>query len=198
MYPTTAQDPNAGAMGQPPPPAGGPAMPGSDPLADLASSMPSADNPLPPVNPPAGGPDGGLPTGGMPAYPVDNLSAGGPSPAPVYNDPLTPPSDPAPMSEPTTTEPTGTDTANNVGAVNADELIGIKQDVLQQLSPLVGHLEQTPEEKFRTTMMMIQATDDHTLVKTAFDTAKLITDDKARAQAFLDVINEINYFTQQK
>lgn len=80
---------------------------------------------------------------------------------------------------------------------SSDELLSIKQDALQELTPLVGHLEQTAEEKFRTTMMMIQATDDHSLIKTAYDTAKQITDEKARAQALLDVVNEINYFTQQ-
>ncbi len=78
----------------------------------------------------------------------------------------------------------------------SNDLITIKQDALQHLTPLVGHLEQTPEEKFRTTMMMIQAADDQSLVKVAFEAAKEITDDKARAQALLDVINEINYFTQ--
>ena len=79
----------------------------------------------------------------------------------------------------------------------SDDLISIKQDALQQLSPLVGHLDQNPEEKFRTTMMMIQASDDQSLVKTAYDAAKQISDDKVRAQALLDIINEINYFTQQ-
>lgn len=83
-------------------------------------------------------------------------------------------------------------------AINNDDLLNIKQQALQHLSPLVSHLEQTPEEKFRTTMMMIQASDDQTLVKTAFDAAQAITDDKARAQALLDIINEINYFTQHQ
>ena len=78
-----------------------------------------------------------------------------------------------------------------------DDLITIKQEALQQLTPLVGHLDQTPEEKFRTLMMMIQAADDHTKLKDAFEAAKQISDDKIRAQALLDVINEINYFTQQ-
>ncbi len=76
------------------------------------------------------------------------------------------------------------------------DLIGLKQQALQHLSPLVSHLDQTPEEKFRTTMMMIQASDDQSLLTSAFESAKAITDDKARAQALLDVINEINYFTQ--
>lgn len=83
-------------------------------------------------------------------------------------------------------------------AATDDELLTIKQQALQQLTPLVGHLDQSPEEKFRTTMMMIQAADDQTLLKSAFEAAKLMTDDKARAQALLDIINEINYFTQQQ
>jgi len=76
-------------------------------------------------------------------------------------------------------------------------LLDIKQQALQELSPLVSKLDQNPEEKFRTTMMMIQASDDHSLINSAFESAKNITDDKARAQALLDVINEINYFSSQ-
>ncbi|MDL2363495.1 MAG: hypothetical protein QFB86_03905 [Patescibacteria group bacterium] len=79
----------------------------------------------------------------------------------------------------------------------ANDLIDIKQKALQQLSPLVGHLEQSPEDKFRTTMMMIQASDDQTLVKQAYEAANQIEDEKARAQALLDIVNEINYFTTQ-
>ncbi len=76
-------------------------------------------------------------------------------------------------------------------------LLDIKQQALQHLSPLVEHLDQVPEEKFKTTMMMIQASDDKSLVPAAFDAAKQIEDDKVRAQALLDIINEINYFTQK-
>ncbi len=79
-----------------------------------------------------------------------------------------------------------------------DDLVGLKQQALQQLTPLVGQLDQSPEEKFRTTMMMIQAADDKSLIKDAFEAAQKIEDDKNRAQALLDVINEINYFTQPK
>jgi hypothetical protein len=77
-----------------------------------------------------------------------------------------------------------------------DELAQIKQQALSQLSPLVGHLEQSPEEKFRTTMMMIQASDDQSLVQVAYEAAQQISDEKAKAQALLDIVNEINYFTQ--
>lgn len=77
------------------------------------------------------------------------------------------------------------------------DLIEIKQKALGQLSPLVDHLDQSPEEKFRTTMMMIQASDDQSLIQVAYDAAEQIQDEKVRAQALLDVVNEINYFTQK-
>lgn len=79
-----------------------------------------------------------------------------------------------------------------------DDLIDLKQKALQQLSPLVDHLDQNPEEKFRTTMMLIQASDNQALLKVAYEAAQQIADEKTRAQALLDVVNEINYFTQQE
>jgi hypothetical protein len=78
-----------------------------------------------------------------------------------------------------------------------DDLFELKQQALAQLGPLVDQLDQTPEEKFRTKMMMIQSTDDQSLIKEAYEAAQQITDEKVRAQALLDVINEINYFTAQ-
>jgi hypothetical protein len=77
-----------------------------------------------------------------------------------------------------------------------DDLLDIKQEALQALTPLVNHLDQSPEERFRTTMMMIQASDNHDLIKVAYEAAQKIGDEKERAQALLDIVNEINYFTQ--
>lgn len=77
--------------------------------------------------------------------------------------------------------------------INAD-LLSIKQQALTQLSPLVGHLDQSPEEKFRTTMM-IQASDNNDLIKFAYEVAQVIEDEKVKAQVLLDIVNEINYFT---
>jgi hypothetical protein len=88
--------------------------------------------------------------------------------------------------------------APSVSPAAGGELLDIKQQALKQLSPLVGHLNQSAEEKFRTTMMMIQASDDQSLIPTAYAAAKEISDEKTRAQALLDIINEINYFTQQQ
>lgn len=76
-------------------------------------------------------------------------------------------------------------------------LISIKSQALNNLAPLVGHLDQSPEEKFKTTMMLIQASDNADLVKDAYELANQIPDEKLKAQALLDVVNEINYFTQK-
>jgi hypothetical protein len=87
-------------------------------------------------------------------------------------------------------------TNQNDGPVDAN-LLAIKQEALEKLSPLVDKLDQSPEEKFHTTMMMIQASDNQSMIQTAYDAAQQITDEKERAQALLDVVNEINYFTQK-
>jgi hypothetical protein len=78
----------------------------------------------------------------------------------------------------------------------ADDMQVLKQKALQSLTPIVNKLEQSPEEKFRTTMMMIQASDNKDLLPQAYAAAQGISDERAKAQALLDVINEINYFSQ--
>ena len=144
--------------------------------------------------------------------PSDDVTTGPPPPADfVMPGASTPPEPDTASSTPeaavgdTTDSSPGTspaladDSTNNPAVPDAgasSDLLNLKQQALQQLSPLVGHLDQTPEEKFRTTMMMIQASDNKDLIKDAYGAAQAITDDKARAQALLDVINEINYFTQ--
>jgi hypothetical protein len=81
--------------------------------------------------------------------------------------------------------------------IDKDRLAEMKQEALAHLEPLADHVGGTPEETFKTTMMMIQANDNHTLLEKALAAAKQIEDDKTRAQAMLDIINEINYFSQQ-
>jgi len=92
---------------------------------------------------------------------------------------------------------TGSASDDASSPTTADDLLGLKQQALTQLSPLIGQLDQTPEEKFRTIMMLIQSSDNQTLIPNAYEAAQAIPDEKVRAQALLDVINEINYFTQK-
>lgn len=77
------------------------------------------------------------------------------------------------------------------------DLAQIKQQALQSLGPLVGQLDQAPDEKFKTVMMLIQASDNSKMLGSAYEAASQITDEKTRAQALLDIVNEINYFTAQ-
>ncbi len=80
----------------------------------------------------------------------------------------------------------------------SNELVDIKIKALDELAPLIDDLDMPPEEKFRTIMMMIQASDNQDLVNKAYAAAHSIEDEKTRAQALLDVVNEINYFTQPR
>ena len=73
----------------------------------------------------------------------------------------------------------------------------IKSQALEQLSPLVHKLDQTADEKYKTLMMMIQASDNQELIGEAYEAAQKITDEKAKAEALLNIVNEINYFTQK-
>lgn len=180
---------------------------GNDEDKDQASTNDSGA-PMPPSEPIA---DGTLTTDGTSTTVVsptsdDDVSHGSP-----IGDPTPPPDTPlinsdAPAKDDSEDEARAepaedTDSKSDEPAASpspADgDLLRIKQDALQELGPLVDHLDQSPEEKFRTKMMMIQANDDQSLISDAYDAAKQISDDKERAQALLDIINEINYFTQQ-
>lgn len=100
---------------------------------------------------------------------------------------------PAPSNPVQTQEEAGTTMS---APIDTEKLNAMKQQAMEHLDPLVDHLDQSPEETFKTTMMMIQANDNHHLLDKALEAAKNITDDKERAQAMLDIINEINYFSQ--
>jgi hypothetical protein len=76
------------------------------------------------------------------------------------------------------------------------ELTDIKQHALTELLPLIDKLDLSPADRFKTLLMMIQASDDPHLIKAAYESAHKIEDEKVRAQALLDIVNEINYFTQ--
>lgn len=112
---------------------------------------------------------------------------------PVTNDPTPPP------VTPNNQEPTQISTthASHTSHTVTNSLEEIKIQALSQLSPLVNQLEQTPEEKYKTLMMMIQASDNQDLIGEAYTAAQGISDEKAKAEALLNIVNEINYFTQQ-
>jgi len=102
------------------------------------------------------------------------------------------------------TEPTDEGTTMTVvpaiesGAGTDEELLTVKQQALEELTPIVDTLELPAEERFDTLMMIIRASDDKRLVKPAFEAANAITDSDKKARALLDVVNEVNYLTQNQ
>ncbi len=81
------------------------------------------------------------------------------------------------------------------GSGENTELDGVKNSALEQLRPLIEKLDLEPADKFDKYLMMLRASDDPALIKPAFDAAQGIVGEKEKAQALLDIINEINYIT---
>lgn len=104
---------------------------------------------------------------------------------------------PAPSAPDTTDEAA---VAKALPALNADDSDGdldsIKKDALEELRPLIGKVDLPAEEKFNTYLMLIRSTDDKTLIGPAHEAAQEITDEKTRAEALLDIIKEIDYFSR--
>ncbi len=75
------------------------------------------------------------------------------------------------------------------------DLEPIKKEAIEELRPLVDKLNLPPEEKFDIYLLIIRSTDDQSLIEPAHETAKNITDETRRAQALLDIIKEIEFFS---
>jgi hypothetical protein len=106
------------------------------------------------------------------------------APTPVSIDPITPVATPAPVVSPM--KPTN----------SGGDLEAIKKDAVSELRPLVDKLNLGPQDKFDTILLIIRSTDDRSLISQAHDAAKMIQDESKRAEALLDVIKEIDYFSQ--
>lgn len=123
------------------------------------------------------------------------------APAPVTPVPISTPL-PADDAVEYSTPPASIDhtqpAAPAVPVVSADNIEQIKISALQQLRPLMQHIELTPEEKFEKYLMMLRASDDQDLIQPTYEAAQMIGSEKLKAQALLDVINEINYLTSQQ
>lgn len=106
---------------------------------------------------------------------------------------------PAQDTEPETSADDSKESSNRIEdfAPVTDDLSELKQAALAELSPLVDRLSLEPEERFKTLMMLVQASDNQALLPQAHAAARQITDEKTRAEALLDIVNEINYFTKE-
>lgn len=116
----------------------------------------------------------------------------------------TPDAAPEPTPEPAVTAPAEAEpiasliTPLDLPAAAADtpsDLDSIKKSALEELRPLVDKLDLPADEKFDTLLLLIRSTDDKTLVGAAHEAARGIPDETKRAQALLDVIKEIDFFS---
>lgn len=80
-------------------------------------------------------------------------------------------------------------------AMSDPGLDSIKQTALNELRPLIGKLNVSPEEKFDTYLLLLRSTDDKDLIAPAHQAAISIADEARRAQALLDIIKEIDYLS---
>lgn len=81
------------------------------------------------------------------------------------------------------------------GFGDTPELDSMKKSALADLRPLVEKLDLPADEKFDTLLLLIRSTDDKSLLSAAHEAARSIADETKRAQALLDVIKEIDYFS---
>ncbi len=79
----------------------------------------------------------------------------------------------------------------------ASDLEGIKKDAIQELRPLIDHVDLPAEDKFDTYLLLIRSTDDATLIGPAHTAAQGIADEKRKAEALLDIIKEIDYLSKK-
>lgn len=135
-----------------------------------------------------------------PAAPAKPTGKSGPAqPAdPVLTDVLAQPAKPAKTkSEPTPTTPPN---VNPLGHnVDSGALGDIRLQVISELRPLVNRLDfLAPADKFDTLLLLIRTIDDSSLIPMAHQAAMAIPDEVKRAQALLDILKEIDFFTQKK
>jgi len=109
-------------------------------------------------------------------------------PAPLDESPVVPSETPVvPFQMPTP-----------LSSTSSSDLEGVKKDAIQELRPLIDHIDLPPEEKFDTYLLLIRSTDDATLIAPAHTAAVAITDEKRKAEALLDIIKEIDYLSKKE
>ncbi len=147
------------------------------------------------VNQPAAQP--AKPTPATPAKPAGKSAPAQPA-DPILTDVLAQPAKPT-----KTKSETAPATPSNVNPLshNVDNgaLGDIRLQVISELRPLVNRLDfLAPADKFDTLLLLIRTIDDSSLIPMAHQTAMAIPDEVKRAQALLDILKEIDFFTQKR
>ena len=140
----------------------------------------------------------GQPAKPAPAAPAKPTGKSGPAqPADsILTDVLAQPAKPAKAKSEPVTPPNVNPLGHNV---DSGALGDIRLQVISELRPLVNRLDfLAPADKFDTLLLLIRTIDDSSLIPMAHQTAMAIPDEVKRAQALLDILKEIDFFTQKK
>ncbi len=138
------------------------------------------------------------PAKSTPAAPAKSAGKSGPTqPAdPILTDVLAQPAKPAKAKSEPATPPNVNPLGHNV---DSGALGDIRLQVISELRPLVNRLDfLAPADKFDTLLLLIRTIDDSSLIPMAHQTAMAIPDEVKRAQALLDILKEIDFFTQKR
>lgn len=145
------------------------------------------------VNQPAAQPT--KPTPAAPAKPAGKSAPAQPA-DPILTDVLAQPAKPAKAKSEPVTPPNVNPLGRNV---DSGALGDIRLQVISELRPLVNRLDfLAPADKFDTLLLLIRTIDDSSLIPMAHQAAMAIPDEVKRAQALLDILKEIDFFTQKK
>ncbi len=145
------------------------------------------------VNQPAAQP--AKPAPAAPAKPTGKSGSAQPA-DPILTDVLAQPAKPAKAKPEPVTPPNVNPLGHNV---DSGALGDIRLQVISELRPLVNRLDfLAPADKFDTLLLLIRTIDDSSLIPMAHQAAMAIPDEVKRAQALLDILKEIDFFTQKK
>lgn len=135
------------------------------------------------------------PAPAAPAKPTGKSSPAQPA-DPILTDVLAQPAKPAKAKSEPVTPPNVNPLGHNV---DSGALGDIRLQVISELRPLVNRLDfLAPADKFDTLLLLIRTIDDSSLIPMAHQAAMAIPDEVKRAQALLDILKEIDFFTQKK
>ena len=135
------------------------------------------------------------PTPAAPAKPTGKSAPAQPA-DPILTDVLAQPAKPAKAKSEPVTPPNVNPLGRNV---DSGALGDIRLQVISELRPLVNRLDfLAPADKFDTLLLLIRTIDDSSLIPMAHQAAMAIPDEVKRAQALLDILKEIDFFTQKK
>lgn len=126
-----------------------------------------------------------------PVAPVEDVP-----PIPATLPAASPVSSPVEPTPPTVAPPTVTPPVSASPTTGGD-LEDIKRRALEELRPIVGKLDLPAEDKFDALLLVIRSSDDQSLIQAAYQAAEGIGDEAKKAQALLDVVKEIEYFSSQ-